>query len=151
MLIGKALVQDEVIVAFKGVAIDTGIAISVIGNQFLQFHGSFGQRFDGEGNVLDQTRGAYRTSTSHTGEDTASDSPVFAIDGRILGKHRWDIESELSQTGLDLLYLLQQLLVGNALCLCQYRRQVVIVAWFHTFYLTCIHIFLILQEDGIIY
>ena len=150
MFIGKALVQDEVVVALEGMAIDTGITVTMIGNHLLKFDGSLRQRLDGEGHILDETRGAHRTRTTHTGEDARTDGPVLAVDLRILCELRRDIQTELSQTRLDLLDLLKELLVGDALGLCEYRRQVVIVARLHTFYLACIHIFLILQEHGIV-
>ena len=54
MLVGKALVQNEVVVALKGVTVDTSIVVAMIGYQFLQFHGSLWQALDGEGHILDE-------------------------------------------------------------------------------------------------
>ena len=132
-------------------SVDTSIIVAVIGNQLLQLHRCLRQRLDGEGHILDETRGADRTRTTYTWEDTRADSPILAVDLRILGKLGRDIEFELSQTLLDLLNLLKQLLVRDALGLREDCRQIVIVARLHTRNLTCIHIFLVLQEDGIIH
>ena len=55
VLIGKTLIQDEVVVAFKSMSVDTSIIVSVIGNQLLQLHRSLRQRFDGESHILDET------------------------------------------------------------------------------------------------
>ena len=42
VLIGKALVQDEVVVTFKGMAVDAGIRVAVVGNELLQLHCGLG-------------------------------------------------------------------------------------------------------------
>ena len=107
MLVGKALIQNKVVVTLEGMSVDTGIVVAMIGNQFLQFHRSLRQRLDGEGDILDETRGADGTRTAHTGEDARADSPILAIDSRILGKFRRDIQPELTQTLLDFLNFLQ--------------------------------------------
>ena len=70
VLVGKALVEDEVVVALEGVPIDTGIGVAVIGDELLQFHSSLRQRLDGERYILDEAGGADRTRTTHAGEDT---------------------------------------------------------------------------------
>ena len=150
MLVGKALVQDEVVVALKGVTIDTGIVVAVVGNELLQLHRGLRQRLDGEGHILDEARGANGACATHAGEDAAADGPVLAVDLGVFRKLGGDVESELSQTGLDLLYLLEQLLVGDTFRLCEDSRQVVIVARLHALYLTRIHVLLVLQVDGIV-
>ena len=137
------------VVALEGVTVDAGILVAVIGNEFLQLDGGFGQVLDSKGDVLDETRGAHGARTAHAGEDARADGPVLAIDSRVFRELCRDIQAELSQTLLDFLYLFQQLLVGHTLGLCEYRRQVVIVARLHTLNLAGIHIFLILQEDGV--
>ena len=150
VLIGKALVQDKVIVALECVAIYASIVVAMIGYQLLQFHGSLRQRFYRECHILYQARCAHRTRTAYTREDATADGPVLAIDGRILSKFGWDIQAKLTQALLNPLYLFQQLLVGYALGLSQYCSQVVIVARLHARYLASIHILLILQIYGVI-
>ena len=69
MLVGKALVQDEVVVALKGVAVDTGIVVAVVGNELLELHRSLRQTLYGEGHILDETRRAHRSCAAYAGED----------------------------------------------------------------------------------
>ena len=69
VFVGEALVQDEVVVALEGVAVDTGVVVAVVGNEFLQLHRSLRQTLDGEGDVLDETRRAYWSCAAHAGED----------------------------------------------------------------------------------
>ena len=151
VLVGKALVQDEVVVALKGMTVDAGIVVAVVGNELLQLHRGLRQRLDGERHILNETRGTHGTRATYTGEDTRTDGPVFAIHCRILRKLSRDIQAELPQTFLDLLNLLKQLLVRHTLCLRQDSRQVVIVARFHTGNLSGIDILLILQVHGIVH
>ena len=151
MLIGKTLVQDEMVIALEGMTIDAGIRIAMIGNEPLQLHRRLRQRLDGECDILNQTRSAHRTRTTHTGEDTTADCPILAIDGRIFRKFSRNIQLELTQTLLDSLHLLQQLFMRDALRLRQDGRQVVIITWFHTWNLASIHILLILQIDRVIH
>ena len=150
MLIGKALVQDEVVVALKGMTIDAGVVIAMVGNEFLQFDGGLRQTLNGERHILDETAGAHGSCASHAGEDATADGPVLAIHLWVFRELGRDIQFELSQTLLDFRYLLKQLLVGHALRLGQDGRQVVIVAGLNTVYLAGIYIFLILQEDGVV-
>ena len=54
-LLGETLIQDEVVVSFEGMTVDTGIVITVISNEFLQFHRCLRQTLDWEGDILDKT------------------------------------------------------------------------------------------------
>ena len=130
--------------------VDTGIIVTVIGDEFLEFNSRFGQRLDGEGDILDKTGSADGSCATHTGEDAGADSPILTIDSRILGELSRDIEFELTQARLDGFDLVKQLLVSNTLGFRQDSRQVMIVAWLHTFDLASIHILLILQINRVI-
>ena len=96
VLVSKTLVQNEVIVTLESMSINTSIIVAMVSNQFLKFYSSFRQRLDGESHILNETRGANRTRTTHTWEDTRADSPVLTIYLRIFRKLSWDIEFELS-------------------------------------------------------
>ena len=108
--------------------IDTGIAIAVVSNQFLQLYRSLRQRLDREGHILNEAGCANGTRSSHTGEDSRADCPVLSINLRIFRKLSRDIQAELRETSLDIVYLLQKLFVGDTFGLNEYRRQVVIVS-----------------------
>ena len=54
VFVGKALIEDEVVVTLEGVTIDAGIVIAVIGNKFLQFDRCLGEGLNGEGDILDE-------------------------------------------------------------------------------------------------
>ena len=150
VLVGKTLVEDEVVVALEGVAVDAGVVVTVVGYQFLQLDRGFGQRLDGEGDVLDEARRAHRTGAADAGEDAAADCPILAVDLRILGELGGYVEAELRQTLLNLGNLLQQLLMGHGLRLGEDGSQVVVVARLDTRNLAGVNILLILQEDGIV-
>ena len=96
MLVCKALVQDKVIVTLKCMSIDTSIGITVFSNHLLQFHRSLRQRIYWECHILDKTRSADWSCSSHTWENTTSYSPILAIYYRILCKLRRNIQTELS-------------------------------------------------------
>ena len=91
MLVGKTLVEDEVVVALEGVAVDAGVAVAMVGDELLQLHRGLGQVVDVECHVLDEAGGAYRARAAHGGEDAGTDGPVFAIDGRVFGELRRDV------------------------------------------------------------
>ena len=149
-LAAEALVEDEVVVALEGMTIDAGIVVAMIGNEALQLHSCLGQTLNGEGHILDETRGADGTCTAHRGEDARADGPVLAVDGRIFSKLCGDVQPELRETLFDALYLLEQLLVRCGFRLGEDGRQVVIVTRCDSFYLTGIDIFLILQVDRVV-
>ena len=150
VLIGKTLIQYEMIVALKCVTIDTGIIVAMISNQLLQLNSSLWQRFYWECHIFYQARCAHRTCTAYAWEYTTTYGPVLTVNGRILGKFCGDIQAELAQALLYLCNLVKQLFVGYALGFCEYRCQVVIIAWLYTFNLTSINILLILQIYRII-
>ena len=111
----ETLVQDKVIVSLESMTVDTSITITMISNHLLQLHRCLGQVVNMEGHILNQTRGAYRTRSTHRGEDTRADGPVLAVDLRILSKLSRDIQTELRQAFLHRLHLLHQLLMGHGL------------------------------------
>ena len=53
-LVTEKLVDDEVVVALKGMAVDAGILVTVVGDETLQFDGRLGQVIDSKGDVLDE-------------------------------------------------------------------------------------------------
>ena len=123
----------------------------MISNHLLQLNRCLGQVVNMEGHILYQTGGANRARTTHRGEDTRTDGPVLAVDLRILSKLSRDIQTELRQAFLYRLHFLHQLLMGHGLSLGQDSCEVMVVAGLHTGNLSGIHIFLILQIDGIIH
>ena len=150
VLVGKALVQNEVVVALEGVTVDAGIVVAVVGNKFLQFNGSLGQTLDWEGNIFDKARCADGTGTAHAGEDARADGPVLTVNLRIFGELSRYVQAELAQALLNLSNLIKQLLVGNALSLGKNSGQVVVIARLNTLNLAGINILLVLQVNGII-
>ena len=150
VLVGKALVQDEVVVALEGVAVDAGIIVAVVGNKLLQSDSSLGQRFDWERNILDKARCAHRAGAAHAGEDARTDGPVLAVDLRILSKLGRNVQAKRTQALLNLSYLIEQLLVGNALSLGKNGGKVVVIARLNALYFTSIYILHILQINWII-
>ena len=101
LLLIEALVEDEVIISFEGMSIDTTIAISEVSDNLLKFHSGFGQIIDWEGDVLDEARCSNGTHGTNSREDTRTDGPILAIDLRILSKLSRDIQLELAQGLLD--------------------------------------------------
>ena len=111
----EALVQDEVVVALKGMAVDAGIGVAVVGNEFLQFHGGLGQVVDVESHILYEAGGAHGARAAHGGENAGADGPVLSVDGGVFGELGRNVEVEVAQALLHLCYLVEQLLVGDAL------------------------------------
>ena len=131
-------------------SVDAGVAIPVVGNELLQPYRGLGQALNGECHVLNEARRANGTCAAHRGEDARADSPVLAIDGRVFGELCRLVETELAEALLDLGNFLQQLFVGDALGFGEDGRQVVVVARLYAGYLACIHVLLVLQEDGVV-
>ena len=50
----EALVEDEMVVTFKRMTVDTGIGIAMVGNEFLQFDRCFVQILDVESHIFDE-------------------------------------------------------------------------------------------------
>ena len=150
-LLAEELVDDEVVIALKGVAIDTGVRIAVVGNETLQFDGRLGQVLDGKGDVFDEARGAHGTCTAHAGEDARSDSPILSIDGRVGGKGYRDIGLELRQALGNGVNAMLQVLGRHGLSLGEDSSEVMVITRFHTLNLTSINVLLVLQIDRIIY
>ena len=149
-LVAEDLVDDEVVVALEGVAVDAGVPIAVVGNEFLQFDGGFGQVLDSKGDILDEARGAHGARAAHAGEDARADGPVLAVDGGVGGERDGDIGLEARQARGDGVDTLLQVLGGHGLGLGEDGGEVVVVAGLHTRDFAGIHISLVLQIDGVI-
>ena len=65
----KALVDDEVVVAFESVTIDDCIGVVMTLEELLKLFGSLDKMMDRESYVFDETSGAYGTHTAHRRED----------------------------------------------------------------------------------
>ena len=130
--------------------VDAGVAVAVVGNEFLQFHGCLGQVVDVEGHILNEAGRAHGTRAAHPREDAGADGPILAVDFRVLGEHAGAVEMEGVERLGDAVYLAEQFLVGRGLGLGEDGRQVVIVAGLHALNLTGIHVLAILQVDGIV-
>ena len=150
LLLIEALVEDEVIISFESMSIDTAIAITEVCDNLLKFHSGFGQIIDWEGNVLDEARCSNGTHSTNSREDTRTDGPILAINLRILSKLSRDIQLELAQSLLDGVDLELQVLMGHGLRLGQNGSEIVVITWLDTFNLAGINILLVLQIDGII-
>ena len=149
-LVAEELVDDEVVIALKSVAIDAGVLIAMVSDEALQFDGGLGQVFNGKGNVLNQTRGAHGSCTAHTGEDARADGPILAKDGRIGGEFDRDIGLEPRQASSDGVDALLQVFRRHGLGLGKDGGEVVIIARLDTLNLACIDILLVLQIDWIV-
>ena len=79
----KALVDNEVVVAFEGMTIDDSIVVVVAFEELLEFFGSFDEMVNRECNVLDETCGAYRAHTADRRENARADSPILGDSGRV--------------------------------------------------------------------
>ena len=83
---GKTLVDNKVVVAFQGMAIDAGIVVAVAGNELLEVGRGFGQVFDVEGHVFDEAGRARLACSAYAGEDARPDGPELAVLCRIVGE-----------------------------------------------------------------
>ena len=79
----KALVDDEVVVAFEGMTIDDSIVVVVAFEELLEFLSSLDKMVNRECNVLDETCGAHRTHTADRREYARTDSPILGDSGRV--------------------------------------------------------------------
>lgn len=79
----KALVDDEMVVAFEGVTIDDGIVVVVTLEELLKFFGCLDKMVYRESYIFDETSGANGTHTAHRWEDARTDSPILSDSGRI--------------------------------------------------------------------
>ena len=85
LLAVEALVEDEVPVALEGVSVDDGVRIVVLDEQTLQIDGEVGEVGHGDGDILDQTRGADLARAADRRKDAAAHRPVLA-DERGVGR-----------------------------------------------------------------
>ena len=118
----ETLVQDEVVIALEGVAVDAGIGIAVVGNHLLQLHGCLRQVFQREGDVFNQAGGADGTHAAHRREDTRTDGPVLSIDLRVFRELGRYVEIEMGKAFRNGGNLGEQLLVGDGLRLGEHGR-----------------------------
>ena len=90
----EVLIDDEVVIAFKGVAIDAGIVIAMACYELLQIRGSLREVLDVESHIFNEAGCTRLACTAYAGEDTGSDGPeglillgfISEMDGRIGGK-----------------------------------------------------------------
>ena len=116
------------IVAFKGMTIDAGIIITMVGYEFLQFHGGLRQIFYMKSHVFYQTRRAGRPRATHSWEDAGAYSPVLSVHFGVFGEADGLIEHERAEQRADGFHALQEGIVRGGLGLYEQRREVMIVA-----------------------
>ena len=56
----EKLIDDEVVIALEGMAVDACILIAMVGDKALQLDGGLGQILHGKRHVLDKARGTHR-------------------------------------------------------------------------------------------
>ena len=131
-------------------AIDAGILVTMVGDKTLQLDGRFGQVLDRKGDILDQARRAHGACTAHAGEDTRTNRPILAIDGRVGSELDRNIGLEARQAVGDGVDAVLQVLGGDGFGLGEDGGEVVVITWLHTLDETGIHIPLVLQKDRVI-
>ena len=81
--VAEILRDDEVQVALQRVAENDAFVVAVVAQQALQVERGIGQRLDGEGDVLDQHRGAGATHGADGREGALAHLPVHLAGGRV--------------------------------------------------------------------
>ncbi|KAF5033189.1 hypothetical protein DSECCO2_609370 [anaerobic digester metagenome] len=86
--------EDEMQVAFQGVAENDALGEAVPGHEMLQLHRALGQAFDGEDHVFDDDRAAGLARAADGGEKPAPDVPELFVVVLVVHekerKHRFD-------------------------------------------------------------
>ena len=93
----EALVQDEMVVSRKGVAIDAGVVIAMVGDEFLQLDGRLGQVFYVESHILYQAGGAYGAGSADRREDARPNGPISVVDFGVFRERGRTVEVERLQ------------------------------------------------------
>ncbi|MNQ25417.1 hypothetical protein D3C85_386370 [compost metagenome] len=111
----EALGEDEVQVAFQGMAENDRLVVVVLVEQCEQAVDPFGQLFDREGDVLDDHRGAGLAHRADGGEGVLADLPQQVVHRRVFAEVDLFFQGELVDRCHDLRELLmQQALAGGA-------------------------------------
>ncbi|MCY1443678.1 hypothetical protein D9M71_601040 [compost metagenome] len=108
----KALGEDEVQVAFQGVAEQDGFVVAVLVEQGDQAIDADGQLLDREGHVFDDHRGAGLAYCADGGEGVLADGPELGVLLGVFGKVDLLFHREARQRGHDLRQLLVQQRLG---------------------------------------
>ena len=87
--VAKILCNDKVQVTFEGVAENDRLVVTVMAEQGLQVERGVGKRFDVEGNILDQDRGAGAAHRANRGEGAFAYLPVHFAGRRISREYHW--------------------------------------------------------------
>ena len=82
----EALGEDEVQVALQRVAEEDRLIVAVLVEQLDQAVDSLGQSFDGEGDVLDDHRGAGLAHRADSREGVLADAPELVVDRRVFAE-----------------------------------------------------------------
>ncbi|CDI93331.1 hypothetical protein PAERUG_E8_London_17_VIM_2_04_13_02950 [Pseudomonas aeruginosa] len=82
----EALGEDEVQVALQRVAEEDRLIVAVLVEQLDQAVDSLGQSFDGEGDVLDNHRGAGLAHRADSREGVLADAPELVVDRRVFAE-----------------------------------------------------------------
>ena len=69
-LVGKTLVQNEMVVALKGMTIDACIVIAMVGNELLESDGRLRKVLNVEGYILYETARSDRPHTTNARENS---------------------------------------------------------------------------------
>ena len=98
---GEVLREDEVQVAFQGVAVDDGFGVAKALEQALQFQCGLGQALDGKGHVLDDDGGAGGAHGADGRKDALAHVPQGGGLGRVAGEVKRLRQFETSQHVAD--------------------------------------------------
>ena len=111
----EALGEDEVQIALQRVAEEDRFVVAVLVEQFDQPVDALGQALDGEGDVLDDHRGAGLAHGADRGEGVLADLPQLVVDHRVFAEVDLLFHREMRDGGHDQVDLLvQQRLAGGA-------------------------------------
>ncbi|MNZ44912.1 hypothetical protein D3C78_625500 [compost metagenome] len=111
----EALGEDEVQVAFQGMAENDRFVVAVLVEQLDQAVDAFGQLLDGEGDVFDDHRGAGLAHGADGGEGVLADFPQLVVYGWVFAEVHLLFQREVGDRGHHLLQLfMQQALAGGA-------------------------------------
>ncbi len=111
----EALGEDEVQVAFQGVAEEDRLVVAVLVEQLDEPIDAFGQALDREGHVLDDHRGAGLAHGADRREGVLADLPQLVVDHRVFAEVDLFLHREVRDGGHDQIDLLvQQRLTGGA-------------------------------------
>ncbi|MCY1430222.1 hypothetical protein D9M71_461640 [compost metagenome] len=102
----EALGEDEVQVALQGMAENDRFVVAVFFEQRDQAVHPFGELFDGEGDVLDDHRGAGLAHCADRREGVLADAPELVVDDRVFAEIDLLFHREAGDGSADLCQLL---------------------------------------------